>query len=106
MIKTILQAAKIPAKESRYPDPPKTTYAIYFDDIETDGPDGFNCIFYHNGTVELYEPRKDAQIEKALEDQLDEAGIQYTKSSRTWVGAIQRYQVIYEFTTIEKRRPT
>lgn len=106
MIATLLKNAKIPAKESRYPDPPATTYAIYFDDIETDGPDGFNWIKYHDGAVEFYEPRKDAQAEKAFEDQLDAAGIQYTKSSRTWVSAIQRYQVIYEFTLIEKRRPS
>lgn len=106
MILSLLKAAKIPAKESRYADPPATTYAVFFDDIETDGPDGFNCILYHNGTVELYEPRKDAQAEQALEEQLDAAGIQYTKASRTWVSAIQRYQVVYEFTLIEKRRPT
>ena len=104
MIEKLLKAAKVPAKESRYADPPETTYAIYFDDIVTDGPDGLNWIIYHNGTVELYEPRKDARAEKSFEDQLDAAGIYYTKSSRTWVSAIQRYQVIYEFTLIEKRR--
>lgn len=104
MIAKLLKAAKIPAKEGRYADPPKTTFAVYFDDIETDGPDGLNWIVYHNGTVELYEPRKDAQAEKDFENQLDAAGIKYTKSSRTWVDAIQRYQVIYEFTHIEKRR--
>jgi hypothetical protein len=104
MIAELLKAAKIPAKESRYADPPETTYAVYFDDIETDGPDGLNRIIYHNWTVELYEPRKDTRAEKSFEDQLDAEGIYYTKSSRTWVSAIQRYQVIYEFTHIEKRR--
>lgn len=104
MIAQFLKAAKIPGQESRYADPPKTTFAVFFDDVETDGPDGLNWLKYHNGTVELYEPRKDAWAEQALEDQLDAAGISYTKSSRTWVSSIQRYQVIYEFTYIEKRR--
>lgn len=104
MIKKILQAAKIPAKESRYPDPPAGTYAIFFDDVETDGPDGLNWILYHNATVELYEPKKDSAAEARIEAQLDAQGLSYTKQARYWLKDIQRYQVIYEFTIIEKRR--
>lgn len=104
MIKQLLSAAKIPAKESRYPDPPVGTYGIYFDDVETDGPDGLNWILYHNGTVELYEPKKDAAAEARLEAQLNAQGLSYTKQARYWLKDIQRYQVIYEFTIIEKRR--
>lgn len=104
MIETLLKAAKIPAKESRYSDPPSGTYAVWFEDIETDGPDGLNWIINHDGTVELYEPRKDAAAEARLEAQLDAGGISYTKQARYWLKDIQRYQVIYEFTIIEKRR--
>ena len=105
MIAKMLKAAKIPAKESRFPDPPEGTFAVYFDEIDTDGPDGFNWILNHDATVELYESRKDEKAEKAFEAQLDENGLQYSKASRYWLDSIQRYQVIYEFTFIEKRRP-
>lgn len=104
MIKQLLKAAKIPAKESRYPDPPAETYGVYFDDIETDGPDGLNWILNHEVTVELYEPKKDAAAEARFEAELDAAGLSYSKQSRYWLKDIQRYQVIYEFTIIEKRR--
>ena len=104
MISQLLKAAKIPAKESRFADPPASTYAVYFDEIDTDGPDGLNWILTHDGTVELYEPRKDDKAEKAFESQLDAHGIRYHKQPRYWLNDVQRYQVIYEFTFIEKRR--
>lgn len=104
MISQLLKAAKIPAKEGRFVDPPAGTYGIYFDEVNTDGPDGFNWILTHDGTVELYEPRKDDEAEKALESQLDAQGIRYHKQSRYWLDDVQRYQVVYEFTFIERRR--
>lgn len=39
MIHDILIASGIPYKPSRYLDPPAKTYAIYFDEQETDGAD-------------------------------------------------------------------
>ena len=104
MIKSILTAAGVQFKRSRFPQPPAGTYAVYMDDVETEGPDGINAILRHDATVELYEPKPDAAAEAAIEAQLDAAGLVWAKQDRYWLQEEHRYQVIYEFTYIEKRR--
>lgn len=104
MVEKILNATGLPFKQARYADPPEGTYAIYFDEVTADGPDGYNRIFTHDVTVELYEPRQDADAEAAIEAALDAQGIHWAKQSRYWLKAINRYQVIYEFSYTEKRR--
>lgn len=104
MLNEILNTAGIPHKESRFPDPPPVTYAVTFDDVDADGPDGYNMVLTHNYTVELYEPSADKAAEAAIEAALDAKGLHYTKQSRYWLSDIQRYQVIYEFNHTEKRR--
>ena len=103
MIKTILDAARVPFRESRFIKPPAGTYAVYMDDMETDGPDGMNRIFTHNITLEVYEAKPDDKAEAAIEDALDAQGLHYTKQSRYWLQTEQRYQVIYEFSYIIKK---
>lgn len=103
MIKTIMDAARVPFRESRFIKPPAGTYAVFMDDMETDGPDGMNRIFTHNITLEVYEAKPDDKIETAIEDALDAQGLHYTKQARYWLQTEQRYQVIYEFTYIIKK---
>lgn len=88
----------------RCPDPPHDTYGIYLEDITADGPDGINCIFTHDVMLELYEPQPDADTESAVEAVLDARGIRYTKQEQYWLKEAQRYQTVYEFSHIEKRR--
>lgn len=104
MIDKILTAAGVKYKRTRFLQPPAETYAIYTDDVETDGPDGINAIFTHDYTVELYEPTPDDAKEAAIEAALDAEGLAWDKQDRYWLQDVQRYQVIYEFTHIEKRR--
>ena len=108
MIKQILTAAGFIENEtfrrSRFLSPPVGTYAVYMDDVETDGPDGLNLIKIHNDTVEVYEPAPDDAAEDAIEAAIDEAGLRWTKQDRFWLQDEQLYQVIYEMTHIEKRR--
>ncbi len=104
MVNKILTAAGVKYKRTRFLSPPAGTYAVYMDDVETDGPDGIPAIFTHNYTIEVYEPTPDDAIEAAIEAQLKAAGVQWTKQDRYWLQDVQRYQVIYEFTHIEKRR--
>lgn len=106
MTKQMLTAACIPSRPARFPDPPKGTYAVYFDDVEVDGPDrlapGVPRIERHNPTVELYEPTQDDAAEAAFEAQLIARGFTWTKQARYWLDDIRRYQVIYEFSYIIK----
>lgn len=104
MLDNIMTATAIPFKEGRFVDPPAETYAITFDDVTADGPDGINAIFTHDVSVELYELRPDAAAESALEAELNARGIPWTKQARYWLASIKRYQVLYEFSYIEKRR--
>lgn len=103
MIDKILTAAGIEYRRTRFPKPPAGTYAVYMDDITTDGPDGINRIFTHDYTVEVYEPKPDDAAEAAIEAALNAEGLQWTKQDRYWLQDEQRYQVIYEFTHREKR---
>ena len=104
MINEILTAAGVKYRHTRFLKPPAETYAVYMDDQDTDGPDGINAIITHDYTVEVYEPTPDDATEAAIEDALNRAGLRWTKQDRYWLQEVQRYQVIYEFTYIEKRR--
>lgn len=106
MIKTIMQAAGIPHRRTRYPSPPVTAYAVYTDDVTTDGPDGINAIYTHDYTVELYthNPEEADTAEANMEQALDAVGKVWSKQDRYWLQTEQLYQTVYEFTHIEKRR--
>lgn len=102
MIDEILTAAGLNHKETRFVRLPEGTHAVWFDDVTTDGPDGYNRIYTHDVTVELYEPKPDPTAEAALEAELDVRGLPWTKQARYWLDDVQRYQVVYEFTYYTK----
>lgn len=102
MVNEILTATGLPYKESRFLTPPKTTYAIYNDSVDRRGGDNINLISQHDISIELYEYAPDPDAEKAIEDQLDLRGIEYSKESRFWIQAEQLYQVVYDFNYIQK----
>lgn len=105
MIKAITKAAGLEIRETRH-QKPGDTYGVYMDAVEAGGADGVNCIRRHDITLELYAPTaaKAEAAESALEDVLDARGIPWTKQGRYWLKDEQKYQEIYEFTYIEKRR--
>lgn len=104
MITTILSSTGLPYRKTRFVKPPAGTYVVYMDDIETDGPDGQASIWTHGVTLEVYESKPDDAAESAIEDAITAAGLRWRKQDRYWLQTEQRYQVIYEFEYIEKRR--
>ena len=105
MIKTILQAANLPGWEGWTNSHPAGNYVLYFDDVTLDGPDAHpEWVKRHDATLELYEPMADPAAEAALEAAITAQGLQWTKQARYWLKDLKRYQVIYEFTFIEKVR--
>lgn len=105
MLNKILTASGIPYRRGRFTAMPQpSVYAVYLDDITTDGPDGMPMIFYHDVTVEVYMTAPADAAEAALEAAIIAAGLQFTKQDRYWLQSEQRYQVIYEFSYTEKRR--
>ena len=107
MVTKVLNRAKVKHRETRYlAKPLPDTYAVWFDDREAGGADGINCLITHNATIELYETKPDPVTEAAIEEALDFYGLEWSSQARYWIQEEQRYQVIYEFTYIEKRRIT
>lgn len=102
MVNEILTAAGIKGRRGRFTGNTPQTYAVYMDDVTTDGPDGMPRIFHHDITVELYEKRPDDAAEAAMEAALSAAGVQWSKQDRYWIQSEQMYQVIYEFSYIIK----
>ena len=102
MVNKILTATGLPYKESRFLKPPTTSYVVYNDSIERRGGDNINLVSQHDVSIELYEYSKDPEAEKAIEDQLDAEGIEYTKAPRYWIQSEQLFQVVYDFTYYEK----
>ena len=90
-------------KETRFLKPPKVTYAIYGDYQERRGADNINLLTDHDITIELYEYTPDPDAESRIEAQFDKLGIEFDKQPRYWIQEEQLYQVIYEFSYIEKK---
>ena len=104
MVNKILTTSGVRFRQTRFITPPAGDYAVYMDDVTADGPDGINRIFTHDITVELYLVGLDNAAELAIEAALNAEGVPWTKQARYWLQDAQRYQVIYEFSYIEKRR--
>lgn len=108
MVDKILATAGIQGRRGRFPGPKPSTYVVLLDDVNTEpGPDpvpGAPLSIRHDITVELYEDRPDDKAETALEAAITATGLHYTKQDRYWLQTEQQYQVIYEFSYIEKRR--
>ena len=103
MVEKILNAAGIKFAEGSFRQAPKTTYAVYLDDVEVRGADDINLLEEHSVTIELYEYLKDKETENRIEQAFDDFGMPYEKQSRTWLQVEQLYQVIYEFDYTAKK---
>ena len=100
----LLKAAGIAGRTTRHTSPPKGTYGIVMDDVQADGADGVVLFYHHDTTIELYEPQPDPEAEERLEAELDARGLMWEKQDRYWLEDRQRYQVVYEFSYITKKR--
>lgn len=103
MVKELLDALGIKNREARFVAPPKKgTYAVWFDSFESRGADDINLLRDHDYTIELYEYTPDPKTEQEIEEALDRLGVGYTKQDRFFLESEQLYQVIYEFSRLEK----
>lgn len=107
MVKSILEKSGFilneTFKETRFLNPPRTTYAVYNDTKNARGADDLNLIMEHEVNIELYEYSPDPEAEARLEEQLDAHKVEWIKQSRYWIQSEQLYQIIYEFNYVEKK---
>ena len=106
MVKQVLTAAGFVEgksfKETRFLKPPKTTYAVFMDSYERRGADSLNLLKEHDYTIELYSYTPDPEAEKRIENAFDSLALDFVKDNRYWIQEEQLYQVIYNFSYIEK----
>lgn len=89
-------------RETRFVKPPQQTYIVYMDAFNRYGSDDMNLLTAHDVTFEMYQYTPDKDAEKRLEDVLNRMGISFDKQPRYFIDSEQLYQVIYEFSFIEK----
>lgn len=105
MVNDIFDEAGIPYRRGRFTGAKAATYAVYMDDLASEGADRSpHLIIRHDITIELYESKPDDAAEAALENAISARGAQWIKQDRIWLQTEQLYQVIYEFSYFEKRR--
>lgn len=112
MVKNILTASGLPFRRSHFHKPPEVTYAVYFDDVDVDGPDrvetlaaaGLPCIYHHDVSIEVYAPYPDDAAEAAVEVAMLAMGITtWHREDRYWLQDVQRYQTVYTFSYTAKK---
>lgn len=107
MVTDILEAAGFIAgqtyRETRFLKPPAETYAVFNDTFQERGADFMAAVREHDVTVELYEYEPDPEKESALEAEFSRRAVEFTKQERIWIDSEQLYQIIYEFSYIEKK---
>lgn len=106
MIIDILTASGVAYRRGRFVGPKPSTYAVYTDDIHSEGADAaaYPRVVTHSITVELYEDRPDDKAEADIEQAITAAGLEWEKQDRYWLQSEQQYQVVYEFEYTEKVR--
>lgn len=110
MVKEILTASGVQHRRSHYFKPPAGTYAVYFDDVETDGADrvtavtaaGLPRIYKHSASIELYAPALDPVAEAAIETQILARGLSFEKEDAYWLQDVQRFQTVYRISYTSK----
>lgn len=79
---------------------PKLPWAVYYTEDRPMGADDEMWAIRHDWTVELYEERRDAALEKKLGDAINQAFGPYRKDE-SWVKSESLLMVTYTFHEIE-----
>lgn len=79
---------------------PKLPWAVYYCEDTPFGADDLMCAVRHDWTVELYQEKRDAALEKKLGDAINEAFGPYAKKE-TYKTADGMLLVTYDFHEIE-----
>lgn len=98
-IKKMLEdGTKLTWKELRYLKTPKAPWFIFIDNTSIGGADSLNNIIEHDLTLEYYYENEDLQIEKTIEDFLNNEDYTYDKNT-DWLEEEQMFVTIYELDT-------
>ena len=90
-------------KETKFKNPPKEDYCVWNDSKSVYGADRKNLIEEHNISIELYEYSPNDSLEEQIEARFDSLGIPYDKQERYWLDDEKLYQIVYEFSYLQKK---
>lgn len=103
LIDTILNNAGIQHRPVVYRKPPRSTYAVTFDDVSNEeSADLINNLRTHDVRIELYEYSRDIAARKALERALDSENVKWERTEAVWLSTEQMYETDYTFTFYER----
>lgn len=92
----------LPYKEVRFLQPPRETYAVYFDNVDYYGADKLIGLENHSVRIEVYSEQINNDIEKQIEKRLIDFELEFNKGERVWLNSEQIYMTVYYFDYIEK----
>ena len=92
-----------PYRETKFKTPPKEDYCVWNDSKNTYGADNKNLVVEHNISIELYEYSPNDDLEESIEARFDDLAIFYDKQERYWLDSEKLFQIVYEFTYLEKK---
>ena len=81
---------------------PRGAYIVYRDEQERGGADLKNTVTLHRLTIEFYSEEVKKDVEKRIEELLDNTAIKYIKLPVEWLEDVQRYQVLYDLKYLDK----
>lgn len=90
-------------KPVRFLQPPKDTYAVFFDDVVFRGADDLIGIEEHSLRIEVYASVIDKNIESNIEQKLIELSLEFDKGERIWLNEVERYMTPYYIDYTKKR---
>ena len=95
-------SAVVPCRHMEWPDDsaPALPWAVYTCEDDPIVADDFQMAVTHRWTVELYEKRRDAELERELGDAIVAAFGNYTKRE-SWIASQDCLMVTYDFREIE-----
>jgi hypothetical protein len=100
-LNTLLKSTGYPVAYYQFEKPPNIPFIVYMDGgSDVYGDDFSNKITVQNYVVELYTDKKDLTAEGKVESVLNFTGF---NKSENYIDSEKLYQIVYEFTTTEKR---
>ena len=92
-------------RKTRFVTAPNVTYVIWDVNETYRGTDDFSHVIKQSDyTITLYEKTPDEEAETRLEKQFILAQLPFTKGDREFNQGEQLYEIIYEFTYLEKMK--
>ena len=99
----LLEKTGLPYAACAFNNPPKETYAVYYEEITRRGADLLNCITEHEVTIEVYAyDFHDERAVRMVADVLDGHALEYKRYETTYINSEHLFQTRFELSFTNK----